>query len=138
MNADKHGQAKAVDLSALLDDTNWRGTPHAAPWGSSVGMTGNAVAKRIVDVAFRAHRALGPGLLESVYEAVLATELRKSGLGAARQQAIPVVYEGTRFEMGSRGGTQETAWFGVRMVRYFTPVYPDAVQVENLPHMARL
>lgn len=65
-------------------------------------MTENAVAKQIVDVAFRVHRALGPGLLESVYEAVLAGELEKRGLSVARQQAIPVVYEGTRFETGFR------------------------------------
>ena len=51
-------------------------------------MTGNAVAKQIVDVAYRAHRVLGPGLLESVYEAVLASELEKRGLRVARQQLI--------------------------------------------------
>jgi GxxExxY protein len=65
-------------------------------------MTENSVAKQIVDVAYRAHQALGPGLLESVYEAVLASELQKRGLNVARQQVIPIVYEGTRFEMGFR------------------------------------
>jgi GxxExxY protein len=67
-----------------------------------VDITENAVAQQIVDVAYRAHRALGPGLLESVYEAVLASELQKRGLSVAQQQVIPVVYEGTRFEMGFR------------------------------------
>jgi GxxExxY protein len=65
-------------------------------------MTENAVAKEIVDVAFRAHTALGPGLFESVYEAVLASELEKRGLRVGRQQVIPVVFEQTRFEMGFR------------------------------------
>jgi GxxExxY protein len=65
-------------------------------------MTENAVAKEIVDVAYRMHTALGPGLLESVYEAVLASELQKRGLRLVRQQLIPIVYEGTRFEMGFR------------------------------------
>ena len=65
-------------------------------------MTENAVAKEIVDVAYRMHTVLGPGLFESVYEAVLASELQKRGLNLARQQPIPVVYEGTRFEMGFR------------------------------------
>jgi GxxExxY protein len=60
------------------------------------------VAKEIVDVAYRIHVVLGPGLLESVYETVLTGELRKRGLSAAAQQPIPVVYEGTRFEMGFR------------------------------------
>ena len=65
-------------------------------------MTENAVAKQIVDVAFRVHSVLGPGLLESVYEAVLASELQNRGLSVVRQQAIPVVYKGTRFEVGFR------------------------------------
>jgi GxxExxY protein len=65
-------------------------------------MTENAVAKEIVDVAYRIHTILGPGMFESVYEAVLASELEKRGLHIARQQPIPVVYEGTRFEMGFR------------------------------------
>ena len=65
-------------------------------------MTENAVAKEIVDVAYRAHRGLGPGLFESVYEEILARELEKRGLDVARQQAIPVVYEGTRYELGFR------------------------------------
>ena len=60
------------------------------------------MAKEIVDVAFRAHTALGPGLFESVYEAVLASELEKRGLRVGRQQVIPVVFEQTRFEMGFR------------------------------------
>jgi len=65
-------------------------------------MTENAVAKEIVDVAYRLHTALGPGLFESVYEVILARELEKRGLRVATQQPIPVVYEGTRFKMGSR------------------------------------
>src|SRR5579862_355847 len=65
-------------------------------------MTENAVAREIVDVALRVHRGLGPGLFESVYEAVLASELEKRGLQVATQQIMPVVFEGTRFEMGFR------------------------------------
>src|SRR5471030_652040 len=65
-------------------------------------MTENAVAKEIVDVAYRRHTVLGPGLFESVYEAVLASELEKRGLVLTRQQPIPLVYDGTRFEMGFR------------------------------------
>jgi len=65
-------------------------------------MTENAVAKEIVDVAYRMHIALGPGLLESVYETVFASELQKRGLRITRQQPIPIVYEGTCFEIGFR------------------------------------
>src|SRR5258706_79935 len=65
-------------------------------------MTKNAIAKEIVDVAYRMHQILGPGLFESVYETVLSSELEKRGLRVTTQQVIPVVYEGTRFEMGFR------------------------------------
>ena len=60
----------------------------------------NAVAQQIVDAAFRVHTTLGPGLLESVYEAALAYELEKRGLSIARQQGIPVVYESVRIHAG--------------------------------------
>jgi len=52
------------------------------------------VARQIVDAAYRVHTTLGPGLLESVYEAALAYELEKRGLRITRQQAISAAYEG--------------------------------------------
>jgi GxxExxY protein len=60
----------------------------------------NAVAQQIVDAAFRVHTTLGPGLLESVYEAALSYELEKRGLRITRQQGIPVVYEEVRIHAG--------------------------------------
>src|SRR5260370_3858639 len=65
-------------------------------------MTENAMAKEIVDAAFRIHITLGPGLLESVYDTVLAYELGRRGLRVVRQQAIPVVYDDVRIEAGFR------------------------------------
>jgi GxxExxY protein len=56
----------------------------------------------LVDTAVKIHRELGPGLLESVYEAVLAYELRRRNLQVARQVPIAVVYEGLRFDEGFR------------------------------------
>ena len=55
-------------------------------------MTENEVATQIVDPAYKIHTEIGSGLLESVYEAVMAEELTRRGLGVVRQQAIPVVY----------------------------------------------
>ena len=54
-------------------------------------MTENAIAREIVDAAYRIHTTLGPGLLESVYEAALTEELKKRRLCAARQQPAPVL-----------------------------------------------
>lgn len=50
------------------------------------------IARLIVDAAYRIHTALGPGLLESAYEAVLAYELAGRGFGFVRQALIPIVY----------------------------------------------
>ena len=52
------------------------------------------MAKEIVDVAYRIHTVLGLGLFESVYEAVLASDLQKRGLRLARQQPIPLFIKG--------------------------------------------
>ena len=65
-------------------------------------MTENEIATTIVDAAYTIHTRLGPGLLESVYEATLAYELTKRGLTVRRQQAMPVVYESVRMDMGFR------------------------------------
>ena len=63
-------------------------------------MDENGVARQIVDAAYRVHTTLGPGLLESVYEAALTYELEKRELHVSRQPAIPVVYEQVRIQTG--------------------------------------
>jgi GxxExxY protein len=65
-------------------------------------MTENDIASEIVDSALQVHRSLGPGLLESVYEAVLSYELRKRGLECRHQIWLPVIYETVHLEMGFR------------------------------------
>jgi len=56
-------------------------------------MSENDIAKIIVDAAYKIHTELGPGLLESVYETVLAFELERRGLKVRRQQSLGLVYE---------------------------------------------
>lgn len=65
-------------------------------------MSENEIAKMIVNAAYKIHTTLGPGLLESVYEVVLAHELKKLGLNVSRQQSIPITYEDLKFEEGFR------------------------------------
>ncbi len=64
--------------------------------------TENEIAREVVDAAYAVHKALGPGLLESVYEKVLAYEISKRGLTVERQVMFPVVYEGVRLDEGFR------------------------------------
>ncbi len=65
-------------------------------------MTENEVASAIVDSAFKVHSTLGPGLLESVYEAALGYELMKRGLKVERQKPLKVVYDGVPVGEGFR------------------------------------
>jgi GxxExxY protein len=65
-------------------------------------MTENELSKVILDCAFKVHSILGPGLLESVYEAALAFELENEGLSIERQKGIPVVYSEVKLELGFR------------------------------------
>jgi GxxExxY protein len=60
------------------------------------------IASEIVDAAFGVHAALGPGLLESVYEIRVLHELNKRGLKAERQVSLPVVYDNLRLDAGLR------------------------------------
>lgn len=60
------------------------------------------IGKAVLDAAFHVHTVLGPGLMESVYEAAMAMELRKRGFKVETQTAIPVFYEGQRLDVGFR------------------------------------
>jgi GxxExxY protein len=60
------------------------------------------IAKEIVDAAFKIHSKLGPGLLESAYEACMAHELTKRGFIVERQKSQPINYDGLEIEVGYR------------------------------------
>lgn len=62
----------------------------------------NQVTGAIVSSAMHVHSILGPGLLESAYQACLAHELRKRGLAVAAQVGLPVVFDGEKIELGYR------------------------------------
>jgi len=65
-------------------------------------VTENELARQIVDAAYKVHVTLGPGLLESVYEAALSYELQQRGLRVQQQVSIPVTYGAIRLEAGFR------------------------------------
>ncbi len=60
------------------------------------------IASLIVDSSLKVHRALGPGLLETVYEACLSHELRSRGLKVENQIIVPIVYDGLTIDAGLR------------------------------------
>jgi GxxExxY protein len=65
-------------------------------------MAMNELTYAIIGAAMKVHRVLGPGLLESAYEACLAYELEKLGLRIERQKAVPVIYEEVKLDCGFR------------------------------------
>ena len=65
-------------------------------------MTENDIAAIVVDAALKIHKKLGPGLLESVYQATLSFELQKRGVNVVQQLALPVYYEGLKLDLGYR------------------------------------
>ncbi len=60
------------------------------------------LSAEVVDAAYHLHRDLGPGLLESVYEVVLAGILEKRGLVVERQKPVPIEFDGIKFDEGFR------------------------------------
>lgn len=65
-------------------------------------MKHDEIARVVVESAFALHKELGPGLLESVYEVLLADALRERGLSVERQKPIPICFRGKRFDEGFR------------------------------------
>lgn len=88
-------------------------------------MKENEVAKAVVDACYRVHTGLGPGLLESVYEAVLAHELNKRGLSVQRQVAVPVVWEGMLLDEGFRADliVEDSLIVEIKSVERSAPVH---------------
>ncbi len=65
-------------------------------------MTENEISAIVVDICYKMHVKLGPGLLESVYEAILYYELTKKGLLVERQKALPVFWDELKLDIGFR------------------------------------
>ena len=85
----------------------------------------NEIARILVDVAFKIHTTLGPGLLESVYETVLFYELTRRGLKVLRQVGIPLVYEGMLLEEAFRADliVEDKVVVEIKSVEQIAPVH---------------
>lgn len=88
-------------------------------------MTENEIAKTVIDAAYKIHVRLGPGLLESVYESILAYELKKRGLRVVRQVPVPVIYDELQFEEGFRADliVEEMVIIELKSVESIRPVH---------------
>ena len=88
-------------------------------------LTAHGVSHEIIKAALKVHSALGPGLLESAYEACLLHELRKAGLHAQAQVALPVVYDNVKLDLGYRLDlvVEDLVIVEVKSVEALTPVH---------------
>jgi len=65
-------------------------------------MTENEITEKIIGAAIRAHKELGPGLLESAYKECLYYELKQMGLNVEKEKPLPLIYHEVRLEIGYR------------------------------------
>lgn len=92
-------------------------------------MTENEVANMVMDAAFPIHRELGPGLLESVYEVVLARQLADKGLTVERQVPVPIRFKGIVFDEGFRADifVEKKVIIELKSVERLLPVHSKQV-----------
>ncbi len=93
-------------------------------------MNENEIAKIVLDAAFEIHKKLGPGLLESVYEAIMEFELINTyGLKVIRQKGIPVIWKGKNMNLGFRSDliVEDKVIVELKSVELIPPVYPKQV-----------
>jgi len=88
-------------------------------------MNENEVARQIVDAAYKIHSTLGPGLLESAYQAILVYELQRRGLQIEAERQMPVVYEGLRLDIGFRADliVEDKVIVELKSVEQIAPVH---------------
>jgi GxxExxY protein len=76
--------------------------PSDQPQSTQSTQSFSGLTERVIGAAIEVHRHLGPGLLESAYEACLTHELIQAGLAVQRQKPLPVLYKGLRLDIGYR------------------------------------
>lgn len=92
-------------------------------------MTENELSKIIVDICYKIHTKLGPGLLESVYEAILYYELNKLGLKVEKQKPLPVYWDEMVLEIGFRADliVEDKVILEIKSVAELANVHPKQV-----------
>mgnify|MGYP000926568907 FL=1 len=89
-------------------------------------MNENELSRIIVDISYKIHRKLGPGLLESVYEAILFYELSSLNLNVERQKPIPILWEEIQLDIGFRSDliVENKVIIEIKSVEQISNVHP--------------
>ena len=93
-------------------------------------MKENEIGTKLLEAAIHIHRELGPGLLEAVYEVILARELSDRGLRVQRQVPVPIVFKGIRFDEGFRADIiiENKVLLELKSVERIVPAHKKQVQ----------
>jgi GxxExxY protein len=93
-------------------------------------MRENDIGTQVLEAAINVHRELGPGLLETVYEIILARELSDLGLKLERQVPVPIIYKGIRFDEGFRADiiVEKKVLLDLKSVERILPAHKKQVQ----------
>ena len=85
----------------------------------------NSISGQVVEAAFQIHSRLGPGLLESVYEVLLARALQDRGLRIQRQVRVPIVFDNIQFDEGFRADilVESSVILEIKSVEQLAPVH---------------
>lgn len=107
------------------DSTQRHGDTKGLKMGGPIPDATNEVARVVVDSVFRVHSTLGPGLIESVYEACICHELSKRGLAFETQHELPIVYDGMRLDSGLRSAlvVERCLIVELKVVEHILPVH---------------
>ena len=99
---------------------------HEEDWGK---VDEEIVANRVIGLAIKVHRTVGPGLLESVYEECLGLELSRAGLRFERQVELPLVYEGMHFDRAYRADivVEKAVILEIKSIENILPVHVSQV-----------
>jgi len=120
--------AKKVNISTKDENViiHQNNSFHAKAQSTQRNLTENEIAKILVNIFFKVHRVLGPGLLESVYEAAICYELDKIGMKYKRQAEVPVFYESVKLELGFRADiiVEEKVIVEIKSVETMSTTFP--------------
>ena len=118
------------DRERLLSESNLATGDISRKGAEAQRLRENEIGTRVIEAAIEIHRELGPGLLESVYEVVLARELSGRGLKVARQVSVPIEYKGIRFDEGFRADliVEDKVILELKSVEHVDPAHKKQVQ----------
>ncbi len=93
-------------------------------------MNENEISKILVDIFYRIHTTLGPGLLESVYEEIICYELDKTHIQYTRQKVIPVIYDEIKMDIGFRADiiVENRVIVEIKSIENIAPVHPKVLR----------